>query len=48
MLAARDGHVETIDILIKAGTNVNLKDQVSYWSQQCAYLRLTILWCVIE
>ena len=31
MLAARDGHVETIEVLINAGADVNLTVWVSYW-----------------
>ena len=34
MLAARGGHVETVNALIKAGADVNRKGWVSCWSQQ--------------
>ena len=38
MMAARGGYVESVHLLIKASADMNLKGQVSYWSQQCAYI----------
>ena len=34
MMAAEGGHVETVVTLIKHGASVDLKDRVSFWSQQ--------------
>ena len=31
MLAAGNGRVETVEVLINAGADVNLKGRVSYW-----------------
>ena len=29
-LAARDGHTEIVDLLVKNGADINIKDNVSY------------------
>ena len=33
MLATRGGNVEIVEVLIKAGANVNMKDMVRCWNQ---------------
>ena len=40
MLAAEHGCVKVVKVLIKAGADVNLKDKVSYRSQQCACISI--------
>ena len=47
MVAARGGHVEIVQVLIKAGADVNFKNCVSCSSRQCACISI-LLWSVIE